>query len=739
MAGRPILVITPKPYKPQWEEKIAKHLRLNESVHDNLENIIGNLRIHQKGLCKYNPPLMQNLQTVGMVKGGYNVGLRMFSSDNKRNKCVPYRFISDPEKGKPLKIATASKKLEETFFIPDNKGYKESTSNNCNDVAGIVYKNIITMEALKKSFGNLKKKSPGLDDLVKTNWKESSFIKLHKELTNQSYTPKPTKRIFIAKPNGGMRPISVASSKDKVVQGLLKLALESKWEKVFLEESHGFRPKKSCHTALKTIRHVWSGIKWFISLDTIKAFDKIQHKTLIDILKGDPQYSSPANAHIDKGTEDLIWKMLRSGYVDIYNLNDRTTYDEDDVSETSKGVPQGSILSPLLSNIFFHQIDIKLNELSKEFSVGVKRNTNLEYKRLMDKCSGRVNPIGEVEKELASKYPELRQAILQAERNRAVIDDMPSKITDDPLYKRLFWVRHADDILIGIIGSRQDCDTILNKITKTFDSFSLNINKKKSFINHAKTTRTSYLGVDLFMINSNSIRKKYQNNLKVLTHVALTKVQLYIPIKKILLRLVAKGYATLRNDGKSYRGRRQNKYCTASEYDIVSHFSSIIKGLVNYYSFASKKSDLWKVLHIIRKSCTLTLASKFSMTSASQVFKKYGTNLKMFKDGKLKTELFYPTSLKTNHNFKVGYGSSLAGLNEESSLIYLRRTNPMQLKDKCELCGSKVRLELHHIDPIANIDSKLSLAQKTQIARNREYLTLCYICHRSKMHGHKVS
>lgn len=269
-------------------------------------------------------------------------------------------------------------------------------------------------------------------------------------------------------------------------------------------------------------------------------------------------------------------------------------------------------------------------------------------------------------------------------------------------------------------------------------SLSLNVSKEKSFINHAKTTRTAYLGADLIMPNANLIRKKYKNNLKCLYRVALTKIQLYIPIKKIILRLVAKGYAVIRKDGKSYRARRQNKYCTVSEYDIVKHFSSIIRGLINYYSFASKKSDLWRVLHIIKKSCALTLASKFNLSGASSVFKKYGRNLAMYKDGKLKADLYFPTTLKTNHNFKIGNGSSLAGLNENAPLIYLRHTDPMQLKSQCELCGSNQRLELHHIDPVANIAKNLSKLTRAQIARNRVCLTLCYVCHRNNMHGHKI-
>lgn len=269
-------------------------------------------------------------------------------------------------------------------------------------------------------------------------------------------------------------------------------------------------------------------------------------------------------------------------------------------------------------------------------------------------------------------------------------------------------------------------------------SLSLNVNKKKSFINHARTTRTAYLGADLIMHNVNLIKKKYKNNLKCLYRVALTKIQFYIPIKKIILRLVAKGYVTIRKDGKSYRARRQNKYCTVGEYDIVKHFSSIIRGLVNYYSFASQKSDLRRVLHIIKKSCALTLASKFNLSGASSVFKKYGKNLAMYKDGKLKADLYFPTTLKKNYNFKIGNGSSSAGLNENASLIHLRHTDTMQLKSQCELCRSNQRLELHHVDSVANMAKNLSKLTKAQIARNCVCLTLCYVCHRNKMHGHKV-
>jgi retron-type reverse transcriptase len=261
------------------------------------------------------------------------------------------------------------------------------------------------MEAIKESFGKLKNKSPGLDDLFKANWKESTFSKLHKELVDQSYKPKPAKRIYIPKPNGEMRPISIALSKDKVVQGLLKKALEASWEETFLENFHGFRPKRSCHTAIKVIRHLWAGIKWFIFINIEKAFDFIHYQTLIRILNGDSSYSGPVGTSIDKSTEDLLWKMLRAGYVNIHNLNDWTAYDADDVSASPVSVPQGSTPSSLLCNIFFHPIDVKLSELEKKFTIKKERRRNPEWRKLMD---GSSLPQRELEKEIANKYPELK-------------------------------------------------------------------------------------------------------------------------------------------------------------------------------------------------------------------------------------------------------------------------------------------------------------------------------------------
>lgn len=114
--------------------------------------------------------LMQNLHKVGMVKGGCNVKIRKFSSDSKKTNSVPINIDLDPIRV-PKVFLNTPKESKKTKHIPiaKTKGCNESTSNNCEDVAKIVYRNFITIEAIKESFGKLKNKSPGLDDLVKAN------------------------------------------------------------------------------------------------------------------------------------------------------------------------------------------------------------------------------------------------------------------------------------------------------------------------------------------------------------------------------------------------------------------------------------------------------------------------------------------------------------------------------------------------------------------------------------------
>lgn len=186
----------------------------------------------------------------------------------------------------------------------------------------------------------------------------------------------------------------------------------------------------------------------------------------------------------------------------------------------------------------------------------------------------------------------------------------------------MFWIRYLNNILIGVIGSLTECKTIKNEIFKNIEFFKIKIQKCKSIIRDTKTKKIRFLGADLSIKKKKLSIKIYKSNKIILTKIAVTKIQLNIPIIYLIKKYESKGYLISYRKKTIFRARRQNKYCTYHEYVIVKHFSYIIQSLVNYYIFANTRSSLWKVIYLIRKSCALTLASKFSINSAASIFKK---------------------------------------------------------------------------------------------------------------------
>jgi hypothetical protein len=165
---------------------------------------------------------------------------------------------------------------------------------------------------------------------------------------------------------------------------------------------------------------------------------------------------------------------------------------------------------------------------------------------------------------------------------------------------------------------------------------------------------------------------------------------------------------------------------------IVDRFSAVIRGLLNYYSCINKRSDLWKVFAILRKSCALTLAHKYKMSSAARVFAKYGPNLTISKLGKEVTSLFYPKSLKTKIDFKTRKGDfSQYPSVLDLELDAVKGSHNLNIKsaDVCQYegCDATEHLEAHHINPIANLSKRKDLSEfeKALVRRKRKTVMLC--------------
>ena len=594
--------------------------------------------------------------------------------------------------------------------------YKELNCEQKNNKK-IIYKDLISIESLNMGLARTKEGvSPGLDGEVKKTITEKRLVKLHKDLATQSYIPTPSKRVAIPKPGGGVRYLGIASQIDKVVQGALLNKLEPLFENIFLNASFGFRPNRGCHNALKEIKYGWKGVTWIINIDIEKCFDKINHVILLRKLEN----------YCDQSTLELIRKLLKVGYVDIHNLADRQEYNVE-------GIPQGSLISPIFCNIFLHELDEYIvQELLPMYNRGKSRRKDPVYSKRYT--------LTDTDKSILEVYPQLKKALLRVKHNEFVTGEkFLASDSSDPNFRRLYYVRYADDFLLGFTGPRKEALEIQEAIVSKLSTLELQINQDKSQVYHSNDCGIKYLGVYLRYFKRNIVKRRKEggNTDNVTSQVAhlqaqaVNTVHFRAPIDKMLQRLVDRGLAKFRKDG-SVRGTAYIRYSMLEDQMIVSRFSAVIRGLLNYYSCINRRSDLWKVFAILRKSCALTLAHKHKMTSAARVFAKYGPNLTISNLGKEVVTLFYPKSLKTKIDFKTRKGDfSQYPSVLDLELDAVKGSHKLNIKsaDVCqyENCDVTENLEAHHINSIANLSKRKDLSEfeKALVRRKRKIVMLC--------------
>jgi group II intron reverse transcriptase/maturase len=400
-----------------------------------------------------------------------------------------------------------------------------------------------------------------------------------------------TRRVIIPKPQGGERLLGIPEFQDRLVQEVLRCLLECVFEPRFLETSHGFRPGRSQHTTLRYIRRTFRGINWIIEGDIKRCFDRISHEIIIKLIR-----------KIIK--DEKFIHLLKKG------LNTRVLMPNKQIEENLVGTPQGSIISPLLSNIVLQELDLFIERLKKIINRGENRRQNPEYSKLMKKVYKF--------KEEGNK----KEAI----KHRKLARKVGYKLEKDPNYLKLEYVRFADDFLVGIMGSKKLALKVRHLITKFLKiRLKLTLNLEKTKISRTKTEHIPFLGylISYGPKKMHTVTRRYAGKLKTIKRLSGGNIRLLVDMNKVINKLFLKKFC-------DFKGRPipNFHYFHNPQSFTVTRVSAVIRGLANYYHLAnSKVSCIQRITYIIQHSLAKLFAAKFRLGTRAKVFKKAGRDL----------------------------------------------------------------------------------------------------------------
>lgn len=560
----------------------------------------------------------------------------------------------------------------------------------------LLYNKELYLLAYAKLYPNSGAMTKGATDETVDGMSIKKIEKLIDDIRHERYKWTATRRVYIPKKNGKQRPLGIPTWSDKLLQEVIRMILEAYYEPQFSDSSHGFRPQRGCHTALSEIQ-TWKGTKWFVEGDISKYFDTIDHDVLLKIL------SKNIN---DNRFLRLIENLLKAGYLEDWKFN-----------KTISGTPQGGVISPLLANIYLNEFDSWVeNVLIPKYTKGKRQKANPEYSHI-NKEIAKCKQNGDF---LTAKKLKI------ARRNISSID------TKNADYRRLRYVRYADDFILGFTGSKQEAEEIKVEIGEWLKTaLKLNLSQEKTLITHASTTFARFLGYDIkVQMADDYVDKTGRRG-------ANGVIALFVPSS-----VIEKKCTDYMKNGKTIH---IGKLLQDDDFSIVQRFGAEYRGIVQYYLMAQNVSWLSKLHWIMQGSLLITLAFKHK-SSMNKIKKKYACEITDKTSGKTLKCIQVIVERKDKKPLIAQFGGiSLTHkrktvIDDMPYKVWGGRTELLKrlLADTCELCGSTENIEVHHIRKLSDLDTKGKTEKPIWIqimaTRKRKTLVVCRNCH-NKIHN----
>ncbi|PAC96515.1 reverse transcriptase/maturase family protein [Bacillus paralicheniformis] len=574
-----------------------------------------------------------------------------------------------------------------------------------------LYRNLYNIEFYLMAYSKLYSKegnmTKGVDNITIDGMSLKRIKSLIESMKNHSYQPKPSRRVYIPKKTGGQRPLGVPSFEDKLLQEVVRMILESIYEPNFSDRSHGFRPERSCHTALCQIKEQFTGVKWFIEGDIKGFFDNIDHHTLITILKRKIE---------DEAFINLIWKFLKAGYMEEWQFH-----------KTYSGTPQGGVISPILSNIYLNELDRFIERYKSNFDKGKARKRSREYRTREMRLYRAKKKYGEMWTELNEEEKKTAQLHVKTIKNQMM--EIPYKDPMDEGYKRLQYTRYADDFLIGVIGSKEDCRTIKRDLTDFLEKeLKITLSQEKTLITHSKN-RARFLGYDVKISHDDKTAKRTASGHKRRTRTM--SCELLMPHEAWRNKLIEYGALKIDSKTQKWKSTHRAHLLQNDDLEILTIYNAEIRGLYNYYQLANNVYKLSIFKYIMEYSLYKTLANKYK-SSVKKIIKKFNINghfgVRYDTANGKRVSYFYKDGFKKK---KLAYRSNkIDTIPAERNIIYSRTSLVKRLlAETCEWCGTdNLPLEIHHVRKLKDLKGKKRW-EKRMIERNRKTMALCTKCH----------